>query len=66
MNYVKSTIAVLTLCWVAITLAMTMTGLMNISTYRGIEECKKSKTRIEYVFPGFEFGCWLGSAPEGE
>lgn len=27
-------------------------------------KCKIPKTRIEYIFPAFRFGCWLGSVPE--
>ena len=25
--------------------------------------CNKPMARIEYVFPGYRIGCWLGRAP---
>lgn len=26
-------------------------------------ECTEPKSRIEYVFPAFRLGCWLGEVP---
>jgi hypothetical protein len=27
-------------------------------------DCKKPLIRIEYVFPSYQLGCWLGQVPE--
>jgi len=26
--------------------------------------CDEPRIRIEYAFPGYQFGCWLGGVPE--
>jgi hypothetical protein len=28
--------------------------------------CNKEKTRIEYIFPAYRIGCWLGRPPINE
>lgn len=32
-------------------------------THDWYNPCKEPLTRIEYVFPGYRIGCWLGSVP---
>lgn len=45
----------------AMSLAILLTGLEDgMSADR---DCKKTWARIEYVYPAYRVGCWLGERP---
>lgn len=60
----KSLIELIVASWLALGAIPFIFGLLD-ANYK-FTRCNKPLTRIEYVFPQYRVGCYLGSTPKGE
>ena len=59
-NKIITTCEIFLVFWVVQTIAWAILGLMQ----QNITTCDQQISRIEYVLPGWEIGCWLGEKIE--
>lgn len=51
-----------TILWLGLNVIPLILGIIE----GGRRSCEEPLNRIEYVIPGFQVGCWLGSVPKHE
>lgn len=55
-------VAVIAAFYAVLFLGLACVGVLERQEYSGA--CDEPKIRIEYVFPAFRIGCWLGESVE--
>ena len=60
MNKINEEICAVICSWLFINLIPFFIGLLMVSSSLSNYRCEKPLNKIEYIFPGFQLGCYLG------
>ena len=56
------TLAYFVFLYILATVAGAVSGIFDARLSMS-QPCKRQAARVEYVFPGYQIGCWLGEVP---
>ena len=59
MNYFSFFLSIFFSIWLATNLVPFLSGLVD--GHRNAPTCKDKMAKIEYIFPGYQLGCYMGN-----